>query len=456
MEDTEATPSSSPEGGAPEPALAQNGSSNGEEQEQVDPTQTHPNGNSPGGVSLEDNMGQEHTQAWESEHSELDNCRERLENGVHLRTEDTEEKPETEIQREGSPLSTPAQDTSYISGTDLFGYVGIEAVLEQMRRKTMKAGFEFNIMVVGQSGLGKSTLVNTLFKSRVSRKSCSSASYHEKIPKTVNLHSVSHLIEEKGVKMKLTVIDTPGFGDQINNNNCWEPIVKYVNEQYERYLREELNVTRKRRIPDSRVHCCIYFLPPTGHRLRAIDVEFMKHLGNIVSIVPVIAKADTLTLDERLDFKHRIRQDLAAHGIQVYPRKEYDEDPEEHLLNNSIRECIPFAVVGTDREHQVNGNKVLGRKTKWGIIEVENAAHCEFSHLRDLLIRSHLQDLKDVTHNILYETYRVRRLNQANVDYSGLNQDFSDLGLAFSGSPCGSPKTLRCGSPDKCESESHL
>lgn len=27
------------------------------------------------------------------------------------------------------------------------------------------------------------------------------------------------VIEEKGVKMKLTVIDTPGFGDQINNEN---------------------------------------------------------------------------------------------------------------------------------------------------------------------------------------------------------------------------------------------
>lgn len=27
------------------------------------------------------------------------------------------------------------------------------------------------------------------------------------------------VIEERGVKMKLTVIDTPGFGDQINNDN---------------------------------------------------------------------------------------------------------------------------------------------------------------------------------------------------------------------------------------------
>lgn len=39
---------------------------------------------------------------------------------------------------------------NYIHGSDLFGYVGIEAVLDQMRNKTMKVGFDFNIMVVGK------------------------------------------------------------------------------------------------------------------------------------------------------------------------------------------------------------------------------------------------------------------------------------------------------------------
>ncbi|CAL8317640.1 unnamed protein product [Arctogadus glacialis] len=307
-----------------------------------------------------------------------------------------------------------------LRGPDLLGYVGIEAVLDQMRRKTMKAGFEFNIMVVGQSGLGKSTLVNTLFKSKVSRKSCS-PNYEEKISKTVQLQSVSHVIEEKGVRMKLTVIDTPGFGDQINNDRCWEPVLKHVNEQYEKYLREELRVNRQRKIPDTRVHCCIYFLPASGHWLRPIDVEFMKRLGKIVSIVPVIAKADTLTLEERTEFKQRIRQDLVANGIQVYPQKENDEDAEERLLNNTIRESIPFAVVGTDREHQVNGHRVLGRKTKWGIVEVENVAHCEFANLRDLLIRSHLQDLKQVTHDVHYETYRVQRLTAGAVHQGAPN-----------------------------------
>ncbi|XP_018092692.1 septin 12 S homeolog isoform X2 [Xenopus laevis] len=287
------------------------------------------------------------------------------------------------------------------------GYVGIDTVLDQMRRKAMKNGFEFNIMVVGQSGLGKSTLVNTLFKSKVIRKSPGTA-----IPKTTELNSVSQVVEERGMEMRLTVIDTPGFGDQINNQNCWDPIIKYIHEQYEKYLREEILINRKRRIPDSRIHSCIYFIPPTGHWLRPLDLEFMKRLGRIVNVVPVIAKADTLTLEEREEFKQRIRKDLQTNGISVYPQPELDEDPVEALLNDKIREKIPFAVVGTDEEHQVNGRKVLGRKTKWGIIEVENTAHCEFANLRDLLIRSNLQDLKDITHNIHYETYRVSRLNE--------------------------------------------
>uniref|UniRef100_A0A5G2QMI6 Septin 9 n=1 Tax=Sus scrofa TaxID=9823 RepID=A0A5G2QMI6_PIG len=282
-----------------------------------------------------------------------------------------------------------------------FGYVGIDSILEQMRRKAMKQGFEFNIMVVGQSGLGKSTLINTLFKSKISRKSVQPPS-EERIP-----------IEEKGVRMKLTVIDTPGFGDHINNENCWQPIMKFINDQYEKYLQEEVNINRKKRIPDTRVHCCLYFIPATGHALRPLDIEFMKRLSKVVNIVPVIAKADTLTLEERVYFKQRITADLLSNGIDVYPQKEFDEDSEDRLVNEKFREMIPFAVVGSDHEYQVNGKRILGRKTKWGTIEVENTSHCEFAYLRDLLIRTHMQNIKDITSSIHFEAYRVKRLHES-------------------------------------------
>lgn len=49
-------------------------------------------------------------------------------------------------------------------------------------------------------------------------------------------------------------------------SNSWVPVVEYINEQFDKYLNEEVSINRKKVIPDARVHCCLYFIPPTGHR----------------------------------------------------------------------------------------------------------------------------------------------------------------------------------------------
>ena len=78
----------------------------------------------------------------------------------------------------------------------------------------MKRGFDFTLMVVGESGLGKSTLVNSLFLSDLysDRKV---APVDERIKKTVEIQKTTMEIEEKGVKLRLTIVDTPGFGDNL-------------------------------------------------------------------------------------------------------------------------------------------------------------------------------------------------------------------------------------------------
>lgn len=293
--------------------------------------------------------------------------------------------------------------------TLLEGYIGIDTLTEQIRKKALRQGFEFNVMVVGGSGLGKSTLINTLFKSKVSRRSFNKEEYV--CPKTVEIKSISHVIEEKGIRLKLTVTDTPGFGDHINNQDCWTPITKYINEQYERYLSEEISIKRCKRIPDTRVHCCMYFIAPTGHSLRPIDIEAMKRLVKVVNVIPVIAKADSLTLEERETFKKTIQQELRQHDIEVFPNAEHEDVDDEEAENNKwLREKMPFAVVGATNSYTVGGKSVLGRKTSFGLIEVENEKHCEFSYLRNMIIRTHLQDLKDVTAQVHYESYRQKRL----------------------------------------------
>lgn len=38
---------------------------------------------------------------------------------------------------------------------------------------------------------------------------------------------------------------------------------------------------------------------------------------------------------------------------------------------------------------------------------MENSAHCDFVKLRNMLVRTHMQDLKDVTRETHYENYRA-------------------------------------------------
>lgn len=42
------------------------------------------------------------------------------------------------------------------------------------------------------------------------------------------------------------------------------------------------------------------------------------------------------------------------------------------------------------------------------LFTVENPTHCDFVKLRNMLIRTHMQDLKDVTRDVHYENYRAQ------------------------------------------------
>ena len=40
-------------------------------------------------------------------------------------------------------------------------------------------------------------------------------------------------LRESNVRLRLTVVDTVGYGDQINKEDCWKPIVDYIDAQFE-------------------------------------------------------------------------------------------------------------------------------------------------------------------------------------------------------------------------------
>ncbi|XP_069022850.1 septin 5b isoform X1 [Embiotoca jacksoni] len=299
-------------------------------------------------------------------------------------------------------------------------YVGFATLPNQVHRKSVKKGFDFTLMVAGESGLGKSTLVNSLFLTDL-HKDRKLLNAEERINQTVEIMKHTVDIEEKGVKLKLTIVDTPGFGDAVNNTECWRPITDYIEQQFEQYFRDESGLNRKN-IQDNRVHCCLYFIPPFGHGLRPVDIEFMKAMQGKVNVVPLIAKADCLTPLEIKKLKERLREEIEKYGIKIYQFPDCDSDEDEEfkkqdkeLKVNRFRidrvsntESTPFAVIGSNTVVEARGQRVRGRLYPWGIVEVENPSHCDFVKLRTMLIRTHMHDLKDITSDCHYENYRAQ------------------------------------------------
>uniref|UniRef100_A0A0K2U911 Septin-type G domain-containing protein n=1 Tax=Lepeophtheirus salmonis TaxID=72036 RepID=A0A0K2U911_LEPSM len=290
----------------------------------------------------------------------------------------------------------------------LDGYVGFANLPNQVYRKAVKKGFEFTLMVVGESGLGKSTLINSMFLTDVYSEEHPGPS--KRIKKTVQVETNKVVLSECGVNLTLTIVDTPGFGDAVNNSDCWDSVITYVESQYEAFLNAETRVNRVA-LPDTRVHSCLYFIAPTGHGLKPLDVEFMKRLHDKVNIIPVIAKADTMVPEEIEHFKKQIMHQIQQSKIKIYEFPDCDGEEKEKKENVILKERVPFAVVGSNTVIETpEGKKIRGRKYPWGIVNIENMDHCDFMPLRNMLIRSHLHDLKEVTNIVHYENYRCKKL----------------------------------------------
>ena len=102
------------------------------------------------------------------------------------------------------------------------------------------------------------------------------------------------------------MISVPGFGDFIDNEDSWKPILENIEARYEAYFNQETGIVRKE-IVDNRVHALLYFIAPTGHSLKPLDIDFMKRVHHRVNLIPIIAKADSFTTEELKAFKQRVK-----------------------------------------------------------------------------------------------------------------------------------------------------
>lgn len=371
----------------------------------------------PGEISVEewspDVVVEDPNKALESVSNHFSHIREALlhskeQKDVHERESSPSEKTDVSSEPNFSDSSAgaclPSIETLVVEAPNLVsGYsVGVDCLPMQKERIIANCGVDFTIMVAGKSGLGKSTFINTLFDTCIVPTSLQT----KEIPRSVTKCLVKYRahFEAENAKLRLTVIDTPGFGDKCDNTFDWVPLVNYIDEQMRTYIFQEEQPHREE-IMDDRVHCCLYFLEPTGKGLSTLDVIAMKEICKRVNMIPVIAKSDGLSHEELLEFKQEIRGIMESQGIKVCQFLKESSD-----IYRDIFCQAPFGVVGSDMKVlDSNGQTIHVRKYRWGTVEVENPDHCDFTLLKDVLISNHMVDFVRTTEEY-YESCRASML----------------------------------------------
>lgn len=93
-------------------------------------------------------------------------------------------------------------------------YVGFDSLPDQFVSRVIRDGFGYNILALGSTGVGKTTLLEALFNTKMQA---------DNSTRSHNLSNVSvttQMIElnEGNIKLKLTLVESKGFGDQIDKS----------------------------------------------------------------------------------------------------------------------------------------------------------------------------------------------------------------------------------------------
>ncbi|KAL1512073.1 hypothetical protein AB1Y20_005346 [Prymnesium parvum] len=315
-------------------------------------------------------------------------------------------------------------------------------ITSQLQSEWMRAGISFKVMLVGESGLGKTTFTRALLRPYVPEhlldEPPDSVDAGPVRSRTAEITETVHKVENDGFPVEFSVVDCPGYGDAVDSTAWIDKIVGYITsrfaEHYEalgyppRHTDSSTFSTGK----DKLVHVCLYFI--AAHRLKGVDLEFLKRLQPYVNLVPVIAKADTMTLAERDAFRRLVLSEFKLHGVRIFqmvdlsaptkgvpPVATPTRDSEADATSDTPRTSTaprakdggapaqrpvsttqppPFAVSASE-----DGTRVY----PWGTCYVEDPAHSDLSLLRSMLFAGSMLAAKRKTLALFEESYATRR-----------------------------------------------
>ncbi|KAA6408252.1 MAG: hypothetical protein FRX48_07994 [Lasallia pustulata] len=351
----------------------------------------------------------------------------------------------------------------------------------RMRRR--KDPTPFNILIVGARNSGKTSFLNFLKSSlplpdrnrqspvRNGHPETAKASVSK--PSPPNFKSQYLEAEVDGERIGVTLWDSQGLEPNVADLQLRE-ISAFVESKFEDTFTEEMKVVRATGVQDTHIHCVFLILDPVrldanldlaqkasvlngaySHgRLRGpvpdildenLDLQVLRTLQGKTTVVPIISKADTITVAHMASLKRAVwaslkkanLDPLEALGLEdvlddrddetvledVDPHtKHLDDTPDPDTDGSTDRNrnakptpvlspgeipAFPLSIISPDPATP----SIVGRQFAWGFADPHNVEHCDFVRLKDAVFKEWRGELREASRDLYYEGWRTERLD---------------------------------------------
>lgn len=265
----------------------------------------------------------------------------------------------------------------------------------------------------------------------------------------------------------------------------------FLESKFEETFAEEMKVVRSPGVQDTHIHATFLVLDPARldrnvasarnvavnganghhdlHRVvgsldEDLDLQVLRTLQGKTTVIPVIAKADTITTKHMNVLKRSVWDTLKKSGLDPLEALGLDDDDDtsdriaeededeasddrsgaetpDHSVEGS-RES-PAASPGSKRlsSHSLRRHKqetkddevpflplsiispdlyepgVVGRQFPWGFADPYNEEHCDFTRLKDSVFSEWRAELREASREQWYEGWRTSRLKQRDLPH---------------------------------------
>ena len=167
----------------------------------------------------------------------------------------------------------------------------------------------FNVLLVGPQHCGKSTFALNFF-SPFDRNRCMHISEEEyDTPSSSNFrvkNEGSFYLEDHARDCCVNIYETHYNFLEIPGIAIIQKLKQYILAKHVEWINvNKSSLTEEGKcVEDKRIHCVFYFIQPNN--FSRLDETFIEELSEVAVIVPVIAKADTMTTEEKGKFESHV------------------------------------------------------------------------------------------------------------------------------------------------------